>query len=154
VMSYRSSVSQWLQMLFQGQQQQQQQQHVLRTPWNAFMRQLFRFFAGLAELQVATITRCCHRHSVYISNRAKHGSLTATDGEFCCGTLFCPNSLDCFNFVFNSNCTHQLPPPQLPPSPLQPSSSLPLLHHQPFVCLQCAPSGWCAVHGCCWVCFG
>lgn len=49
--SFRSSAARWLHSLFQV-QRPKQPQLLLVTPWNAFMRQLFRFFAGLAELQV------------------------------------------------------------------------------------------------------
>jgi hypothetical protein len=53
---YRSSTSLWLLNLFRA-QQRERPQHLTVAPWNAFMRQLFRFFAGLAELQVIAL-RC------------------------------------------------------------------------------------------------
>jgi hypothetical protein len=83
VMSYRSSTAQWLQTLFHELQSPRLPRW---NPWNAFMRQLFRLFAGLAELQVIAftmrITRFtqCLVSNYAVSYSAKFGNSTAAAG--------------------------------------------------------------------------
>lgn len=92
VTSYRCSTARWLHELFEVQQRGHPQTMPV-SPWNAFMRQLFRFFAGLAELQVLMlllhIAHDVHLHCLRVPPflvpcSAKYGNSTVAAGGYRC----------------------------------------------------------------------
>ena len=147
VTSYRCSTARWLHELFEVQHRSHPQPMPV-SPWNAFMRQLFRFFAGMAELQVLMLLlhiahdvhlHCLHVPPFLVPCSAKYGNSTVAAGGYRCAlSAATPQSkLPTHPSLRLSTAQRQAQHSSL----VQSSSRLRLLHMRPPARVQCSHTG-------------